>query len=754
MIRSIDLPLLPGNSFPNNIGQTRFHKSHHFEQLEVPYLSDKERPGIGGAPIYYSRPRRYPSIYARGDVSELPTWIAFDRQMLAFDAYFQESIHEVHGYNHLVRKCRIYFYLEDGTIKVVEPKVANSGIPQGCLMARQRIRLPKSSGSDEFYDIIDFNIGKTVELHGRVFKITDCDNFTRVFLNRLGIAVPDPIAMPADPYTQRREQAKYEIQPKKPTTKTDKLGQFLAMDGKVLCFTGYWDDRLTCDGDLHLLKVLYYLADDTIEVKDVTWKGQPYTLYKRAKLPKDFLGLKEPGVDSPFTVLNVLGSGTQKGRFLADSLNCGRSQVQYYRDNDLAIGTVVNVYGRRVVLTDCDPFTREYYRVKYGLEDMTPAQRPKTKAEEAVEPLPVPELPPHNGYGTHEDSAINCRTVFPFPPIKNYTQFFQKDKCGFDSHILRFGAQLMTSTVTDSCRPFVISYYLSDDTISVYENAPVNSGYSGGMLISRRKIMKPGENPMASQPPAYYTHQDLYIGNTVCLENFNLKLVSADEYALRYMELHANEFPKSNIRLILEKLREGLRPIYKQFVAQQMTNNNLPLIPYYDFRQAIKDVLKDSITEHEIITLARHYSGDPPAEDLNCVQIQSMVQNELKRYLFNAFERLEEGFCYRDPDKTGFVTKDTAYTVLRGANLPVDRDLIQLLLDRVCDERCLVNYCRLVQFLDYKKNPAPSLQPVSIGSSVGVIARNRPPVNVDIKCVDLQSLIADIDLEKTLVDNN
>lgn len=58
------------------------------------------------------------------------------------------------------------------------------------------------------------------------------------------------------------------------------------MDGKVLCFTGYWDDRATCDGELHLLKVLYYLADDTIEVKDVTWKDQHYTLYKKAKLPK------------------------------------------------------------------------------------------------------------------------------------------------------------------------------------------------------------------------------------------------------------------------------------------------------------------------------------------------------------------------------------------------------------------------------------------------------------------------------------
>lgn len=72
-------------------------------------------------------------------------------------------------------------------------------------MSRQRIRLPKGSGSEEFYDIVDFNIGKTVDLHGRVFKITNCDQFTRLFLNRLGIAVPDPIAMPDDPYTKKRE---------------------------------------------------------------------------------------------------------------------------------------------------------------------------------------------------------------------------------------------------------------------------------------------------------------------------------------------------------------------------------------------------------------------------------------------------------------------------------------------------------------------------------------------------------------------
>lgn len=31
-------------------------------------------------------------------------------------------------------RCKIYFYLEDDSIQVIEPKVENSGIPQGMLI--------------------------------------------------------------------------------------------------------------------------------------------------------------------------------------------------------------------------------------------------------------------------------------------------------------------------------------------------------------------------------------------------------------------------------------------------------------------------------------------------------------------------------------------------------------------------------------------------------------------------------------------
>ena len=52
-------------------------------------------------------------------------------QVLRFDAFFQEAVHEKSEEQYRIRKCKIYLYLEDDSIQVIEPQVNNSGIPQG-----------------------------------------------------------------------------------------------------------------------------------------------------------------------------------------------------------------------------------------------------------------------------------------------------------------------------------------------------------------------------------------------------------------------------------------------------------------------------------------------------------------------------------------------------------------------------------------------------------------------------------------------
>ena len=77
--------------------------------------------------------------------------------MLSFTGYFKESVVESPVENWRLRKVVIYYYLNDGTIYVCEPKVENSGIPQGVFL--KQCKIPKTIGKDDWYTWNDFNIG-------------------------------------------------------------------------------------------------------------------------------------------------------------------------------------------------------------------------------------------------------------------------------------------------------------------------------------------------------------------------------------------------------------------------------------------------------------------------------------------------------------------------------------------------------------------------------------------------------------------
>jgi len=81
-------------------------------------------------------------------------------------------------------------------------------------------------------------------------------------------------------------------------------------------------------GYIHHVKIQYYLADDTIEVKE---EGGDFML-ARTQLPKMInQTLQEPGSSDPVILLNVLSTGYLRGKIAKDSRNVGAMNVAYYR---------------------------------------------------------------------------------------------------------------------------------------------------------------------------------------------------------------------------------------------------------------------------------------------------------------------------------------------------------------------------------------------------------------------------------------
>ncbi|XP_053404745.1 EF-hand domain-containing family member C2-like [Mercenaria mercenaria] len=704
------LPFLPGNSFSGSLGKNKFHKSHHFDvSNDVSMLVGHEKPGIGGELLRGQKLKPRNSNYPRGEGSNLPAWVAFDRQVLCFDAYFQEAVHEKREEQYRVRKCKIYFYLEDDSIQVIEPRAKNSGVPQGTLIRRHRIPKPPPH-DDEYYTVEDFNLNKEINLYSKVFKITECDDFTRNFMRKLGVRMPDKVDAPSDPYSNYRKAMDESMQPLRPYEKHDTLKQFLDHDRHVLRFYCYWDDTESMFGDPREMVLHYFLADDTIEIREVippnSGRDAAPMFLRRGKLPKNVEALKQPGKVTDRTVLNVFGPTGHGGRYILDSLKTGASPTEFYCDSDLTLGAVINVWGRKMLLVDCDEFTKEYFRTKYGLEDFAKIQY----KQNAFGGIPK-EWPPYNGWGSEEDSLCSCMGLLPKPPKRDFIKFMEKDRRGLDSNVLRFLARMDTTKPIDMDRRFIISYFLSDDTILVFEPPVRNSGIIGGKFLERSRIKQPNQPLYSTKMSEYYLASDLYVGAHVDFNSHRFILIDADEYAFRYMENDAMNFSKANVEAIVSKIRNavGNKPDEVRSFFMRNDPSGAGAIQYEQLGSLIRQI-EPSVTDHEIMTLARMYSERSAEDGMDTRKLLAIAQEQLRKRNYEGFAKLIESFQQADREKSGCLDSEVIRNVFQAHHVPLPDDLLRAVMSLLTTESGQVAYMDLVQQLNWRDSPIAPMQ--------------------------------------------
>ncbi|XP_062039565.1 EF-hand domain-containing family member C2 [Lepus europaeus] len=745
------LPVLPGHNFNRNVGKEKFHKSQHWGFCNnVRMLVSDDKPGIGGEPLLGQKVKSKYSTYPKGEGSDAPSWVAFDKQVLCFDAYWENEVLDYCCEDYRIRYYKIYFYLEDDTIQVNEPAVKNSGLLQGVFIRRHRIPLPPPD-DEQFYTVYHFNINIDIVFYGWKFKIYNCDAFTGNFLKKIGIKLNSPRQCPEDPYIKTRKKTVECMEPLRPYESFDTLRQFLLNDKKVLRFFCLWDDSGSLFGDRRELVLHYFLSDDTIEIKEVlphnAGRDATSLFLRRGKLPKyGPPGVYQPGQITDRTVLNVynmseIGSvlDNRGAGYLLDKYQIGKSDQEFYKDSDLSVGATINVWGRRVLLCDCDEFTKLYYKTKYGIENITSI---------SCEPPPVPKIerkyPPYTGFGSEEDSLRSCIGLIATPHQKNLKQSLEEDSYGNISNKLRFFAKLVTEKSLEKDRTFVITYYLDDDTISVFEPIGRNSGFTGGLFLKRSRVKKPGQKVFKSEPSEYIKSEDLYIGTTVNVNGYLFMLLNADEYTLKYMEKHSDRFPFSNLEFALQKLKE-LEPRSKEIkqVFAAADSEHTKILDFSTFRELLLDMTVKKISEQEIITISRHYRvPEDPCPDVTV--LMANAHEQLKKNNYENFDILILRCVYDDREQKHVLPTKDIKRLCKSSRLPLNEDLLESLLSKFENSDKQIDYESFFSALNWRLNPMPVLGAQPYLKEVCEDVWLGMPSPIPAKCIQYLTLLKDL----------
>ena len=117
--------------------------------------------------------------------------------------------------------------------------------------------------------------------------------------------------------------------------------------------------------------------------------------------------------------------------------------------------------------------------------------------------------------------------------------------------VLQFSASMISDNKADRGRSFVVSYTVDDKSFTVFEKVVPNSGFRGGKFLQKCVCT----NPETGKP---YEPKDIYLGAKLNLEGWKFILQEASEAALKTMESRPDVFIKSDLSLIISKLRKML----------------------------------------------------------------------------------------------------------------------------------------------------------------------------------------------------
>ncbi len=145
----------------------------------------------------------------------------------------------------------------------------------------------------------------------------------------------------------------------------------------------------------------------------------------------------------------------------------------------------------------------------------------------ALSPAIALVIPAYNGFGDELDSLGYVYKLDPKPPKKNFFKYVDNDKV-----ILRYTAKLNTTVPEDIERRFIVSYFLADNTVAIYEPSKRNSGIVEGKFLDR------GRYKNVSGLREFIEPTDLAVGGTVIINSYSFQILSMDAFTEKWIVEH------------------------------------------------------------------------------------------------------------------------------------------------------------------------------------------------------------------------
>jgi len=310
---------------------------------------------------------------------------------------------------------------------------------------------------------------------------------------------------------------------------TNKLGDFIEFnDHPPLRFFAVWRDKALY-GKLNRYTVDFFLEDRTFKIRDIvednSGTDQFHNVYRRATIAK-------PG----------------QYKIASQSIGQQKDGAEIYDVNDLYIGNEINLFGKRLLITNCNQVCRQFY----DRQARAGRLQPQPKAIELPEDAPAPPPPKQKPveymsgvvtFGSEADSLQSCESLHPIH-IKDDPEKVKSNQ----NHALSFAATMVSDKAEDKGRHFNVKFFLFDDTVAVYETARANSGIVPGKFLKRCKI----KNPATKE---YFSKTDFFVGARLTINVFKFDLIDLDSFTMNYAINRPQTFEWANIERLLKQMK-------------------------------------------------------------------------------------------------------------------------------------------------------------------------------------------------------